>query len=205
MIKARGTRKQIIQSWKAAYEKVYPDEPIEVKFFENLFDSIYDHSGDFSEDESFVILNARFDDEKDKLITSDTEYFIGIASSTWFACTLIAARMTNPLIGAGMNFAERMTEIPYIDAKLFKHLKNAEGEGCIMLEAFESRRDGIDKNVLKKYKGECAHMNLGCRYLEKGTGHCQCEPDGVEDIIDDLERWNLLKRKRKKYFYNDIL
>lgn len=69
----------------------------------------------------------------------------------------------------------------------------------------KKRRKGIDKNVLKQYKGECMHAGLGCHYMVKETERCECKSKDVEEINDNLEKQNLLIRKKSKYYYNDII
>ncbi len=205
MIKMKGSRQEIIQKWQEVYEQTYPLSEIDSEVFARLFDEMLEHSSDFSDDEAFLVLNNQFDSKR-KFLTPNAEYFISISKSTWFICSLYAALSGNVTISTAIGILKKLASISnLLDAPYIKKLEGALGESCIMLEAANNRKKGVDKDILKKNKGECVYACLNCNYMVAETGKCKCVPNEVAKILDKLAEESLLVRKRQKYYYNDIL
>jgi len=204
MIKMKGSRQEIIQKWQEAYKQMNPLSEMASEVFARLFDEMLEHSPDFSDDEAFLVLNNQFD-PKYKFLTPNAEYFISISSSTWLLCSLYAALSGNAVISAAMTLFEKLAGIHLLEAPCVKKLEAAVGESCIILEAANNRKKGIDKNIFKKNKGECIYACLNCNYMAAETGKCKCAPSEAAKILDKLAEESLLVKKRQRYFYNDVL
>lgn len=204
MIRMRGTRQQIIQQWIKIYEELRSEYDgngeLKEEDFTRLFDVLYDYSGNLDDDELFMVLNERYD-AKHRLVTSSAEYYISITSATWILCSAVAGALG----GIGLSIVIEIMGRQLggkVDAPLVKRLESALGESCIILEAARSKKDGIGNDLFKRNKGECVHADLDCRYRE--DGRCKCTPADVNDICVELLESGLLRKKGKKFYYNDI-
>lgn len=204
MMKMKGSRQEIIQKWKEACEQIRPLNEREGEVFARLFDEMLEHSQDLSDDEAFVVLNEQFD-PKHKFLTPHAEYFVSISSSTWFLCSLYIMASGNIGINILMQVFEKMAGVKLLKAPCLEKLEKKTGESCMMLEAAENRRKGIERDVLKKNRGECIHAYLDCNYMEAETGNCKCSSDEAGEILDRLAGDGLLVQRKKKYYYNDFI
>lgn len=131
-----------------------------------------------------------------EFVSEEGEYYISIKKSTIFIASLYLMNTVpyfNSIKEIGTFFGMYNLKGSY------SKLNTYEGYLCMMLELARNRRNGADKNLLKKYKGECCNNQLDCKYKENGM--CNCSKEMVETICEELCKQGIVKKKGSRYFY----
>lgn len=83
----------------------------------------------------------------------------------------------------------------------FVNLKEEEGSQCLTLEIALHRSKGIKKNeIFDLYnRKECFNNHLTCPYNMEG--YCCITKERIEELVKFLEKKELVKEKRRRYFY----
>ena len=131
-----------------------------------------------------------------EFISEEGKYYISIKKSTILLVSIFL-RETVPYFGIiediGVFFG-------LFNLKgSFTQLDTNQDYLCILLELTRNRKHGADKNMLKKYKGECCNNQLKCKYNLNGM--CSCGKENVEEICEYLAEQAVIKRRGRKYFY----
>lgn len=131
-----------------------------------------------------------------EFVSEEGEYYISIKKSTIF---LVSLFLDNTVPG----FSELKDVGTFFGLFSLKgsyaKLDTYEGYLCIMMELARNRRRGADKNLIKKFKGECCNNHLDCKYKENGM--CKCGEERVEAICEELWKQGVVKKRGGRYFY----
>lgn len=86
------------------------------------------------------------------------------------------------------------------DLAIFKTLDSNSGAVCLVREARTERKNGIDKNYLSKFHGECANNDIPCQFRHH-VDKCGCGPAQVETVCEKLVEDGILGKKGDRYYY----
>lgn len=130
-----------------------------------------------------------------EFVSEDGQIYISVKRETIFLVALFLG-LKIPALGIGMEIAKSFGLCEIKNG--FVRIKD-ETMRCLLLELVRSGKQGIDRNVLAKYKGECCNNYLGCKY--KHDGFCNCKEKDVEEICDGFIKMGLAEKKGGKFFY----
>lgn len=129
-------------------------------------------------------------------VSKEMEMYVSVKKTTLFALALFLG-FEVPIAGIAFDIAGFMG---VYDVKGgFAKVKEDGGELCIMMELAKNRRRGADKNLLRRFKGECCNNHLACKFNH--NGYCSCKEDKVEQICEKFEEMGMVRKRGSKYFY----
>lgn len=142
-----------------------------------------------SDDETFVKVKMRYSGVGYAL--PGYEYYINIRRAT-----LILLIFLLDYNGAGGILSKISGLVGMKEKAIFK-IKEENGERCILKELVLQKRKQGDKNLLRKFKGECCNNDLKCWY--RRDEKCCCKKEDVEKILISFEEREIVKKKGTKY------
>lgn len=205
-----GTKEKIADDLIKSLDLSFENEGMcsREEFFEyisHVIDVLEEHYEFLLDDEDFQKDSSRSYGGDKGFLTSNAEYYINIKGGTLNIALSIAGHMLSFPYSYIIDIAQILLQrvFPNIDLGLFKKLNEALGESCIMIEAKLKGKKGIDQNVFSKNHGECVNNHLWCKYREEYQ--CTCTKEDVSELCKSLETAGLLRKKGRKYYYQDIL
>lgn len=196
-VELEGTKEQIINQ---LIERSQNNDGINrvTKKDIGIFLDIIEQNRDLLSDDEIFEKRVPDYDGNPKFIMSNAEYYISIKKITLEVIAFVASFTIQIPIQLILGIMGIEAEGAYL-AKLDSIL----GESCVMLEAVRKKGEGIDKNLFKTNRGECVNSYLRCKF--NMDGNCMCTANDVEDICERLEDKKMLLKKRKRYFYLDVI
>ena len=211
MMRLSGTREEIVgllmEQYAAAPEQLPAAEqlPVVRQYFECLLDTIVDEYEVRSDIEN-VYTPRQAGGPVQGFVMPEQQYYISIKQSTFLLLSVLAKLILSEKVGAvpaGVAAAYIHAQFPSENLALLRRLDGAGGEICILLEAAREKR-GIDQNLLRRFKGECANNHLPCRYRYNGD-RCSCDRTRVAEICENLVKDRVLRKDVRRYYYTDIV
>ena len=141
-----------------------------------------------SEDETFE--KVLFNKVGAGYTTANYQYYINIKITT----ILILVYLLDYKFTHGA--AAALSSIMGIKTGAIVKLQEENGEKCIFKELTLQKKQG-DKNVLKKFKGECCNNHYQCCY--RSEGKCNCSKEQIEIILNSFASKNIVVKKGRKY------
>lgn len=130
-----------------------------------------------------------------EFVSEDGQIYISVKRETVFLAALLLG-LTIPVLGAGLEIAKSMGLCEIKNG--FVKIKD-ETMRCLLLELVRNRKQGIDRKVLAKYKGECCNNYLECKF--KHDGSCHCSENDVEGICNNFITMGIAEKKGERFFY----
>lgn len=134
-----------------------------------------------------------------EFVSEDGQIYISVKKETIFLVALLLG-LKIPVLGIGVEIAQSMGLCEIKNG--FVKIKD-ETMRCLLLELARSRKQGIDSNVLAKYKGECCNNDLECKF--KHDGLCNCSEKDVEQICDRFITMGIAEKKGRKFFIGSVI
>ena len=207
MIEARGTREAITNALLSDYlnSVLLQSDEIEIlkRYANCLFDAILDEY-DIRSDIENVFSPDQYHSTQD-FITPEKTYYISLKKSTLILLTIFSKLVLSHTMGgvASDVIAEFITaQFPQEDLALIRRLDNASGEVCLLMEAAREK-NGIDKNCLVRFYGECVNHHLACRF--RRGDKCGCDRKLVTEICETLVKDRILRKEGRRYYYTDFI
>lgn len=190
-LEAEGTKSKVTEAIMRAF-------CLDKEASQQCLDFIRSHQEILSDEEFFQYSKLEQNELNwvSEFVSEEGEYYISVKKSTIFLASLYLRNTVpyfNMIKDIGGFFGIYNLKGSYLK------LNTCEGYLCIMLELARNRRHGADKNLLKKFKGECCNNHLDCKY--KGNGMCNCSKETAEIICEELWKQGIVKKKGGKYFY----
>lgn len=190
-VDAEGTREAVTEAMMQTFS-------LDREASEQCLDFIQNHTELLSEDEFFQY--SRLEEYEisgvSEFVSEEGEYYISIKKGTIF---LLGLYFRNKIpffrdmkdLAAFFGIGNLKGSYAKLDAR--------EGHLCVMLELARNRRQGIDKNLFRKWKGECCNNQLDCKYKE--AGRCRCGVEDVNEICEQLWKSGIVEKKGSRYYY----
>lgn len=189
-IEKSGTKREVIEELMSLYLVSEKDSMRCLEFLEQNCKIL-------SDDELLQYCNVGeyAIDGVSEFVPEDGGVYLCVKKTTIFLVAILLG-LKVPAIGVALE-AAKYFGICEIDNG-FIRIKEGE-QRCLLLELAMSRKFGIEKKVLKRYKGECCNNHFECKY--RSDGMCSCNEKDVEEVCDKFVEIGVAKKAGKKYFY----
>lgn len=190
-MEAEGTKSKVTDAIMQAF-------CLDKEASEQCLDFIRNHQEILSDEEFFQYskLEEYEIEGVSEFVSEEGEYYISIKKSTIFLASLFLLK-TIPYFNT---IKDIFSFFGIFNLKgSYVKINTYDGYLCIMLEIARNRKRGVDKNLLKRFKGECCNNQLDCKYNENGL--CNCRKETVEEICEDLREQEIVKKRGDRYFY----
>ena len=207
MIEARGTREAITNALLSDYMNSFSLRSGEVEILKQyancLFEAILEEYAIRSDIEN-VFSPEQYRSTQD-FITPEKTYYISLKKSTLILLSVFSKLVLSHIMGDVTSdvIAEFIaTQFPQEDLALIHRLDNASGEVCLLMEAAREK-NGIDKNCLARFRGECVNHHLACQF--RRGDKCGCDRKQVTEICETLVKDRVLRKEGRRYYYTDFV
>lgn len=189
-IEKEGSRKKIIEEIMQLYELSAEDSEICLEFLEHNFEIL-------SSDELLQYCNngEHVTEGVSEFVSEDGQIYFSVKRETIFLAALILG-VKIPVLGIGLEIAKNLGLCEIKNG--FIRIKD-DAMRCLLLELARSKKKGIDRNALAKYKGECCNNFLECRFKQDGS--CNCSEKDVEEVCERLSEMGMAEKKGRKFYY----
>ena len=196
-IELEGTKEQIINQLIEQNQNSDGINGVTKKDISSFLDIVERNRDLLSDDEIFEKRLPDYNGNS-KFITPNAEYYFSIKKNTLEFIAFIASFITPIPVLPILNILGIEAEGTY-----FAKLDSILGESCIMLEAARKKGEGISKKLFNTNMGECVNAYLHCKY--NMDDRCTCTSSDVEKICARLADKKMLLKKKKRYFYLDVI
>ncbi|MCI9077428.1 MAG: hypothetical protein HFH68_00710 [Lachnospiraceae bacterium] len=192
--------------------KVFPELGLSLEIAEECLEFICTHQEILGNEEIVGKKMAETEMNGKSIVIGNADMFIGIKAVTvLFVCFLLKYELQKDIsfdggvIGAifneikDKNLSEAQDYIlgrMGLKGEIFRVFDETNAEKCIILEL--KQRNGGNKKLLKRYKGECANNDFNCCFNHEGK--CTCPETYIQEMLDYFEENKILRKKGMKYY-----
>lgn len=174
---------------------------IDIGGVDELLKFLYKNQSLLDEGESVVKKYEFPDIPEDTLmhfLVKEEKYYINLKLTTiWIAAHLINTKLR--LSDSGIPLIDLLLNQFGIPLPNLTKLSELFGEKCIIRETMLRNEKVGTSDILIPFKGKCCNNDLKCRFRE--GDNCNCTPNDVLEIYEELAEANMFERVGDKYKY----
>ena len=208
LIAVQGTREAITNGILSEYMDSVPLQSKETEILQQyancLFDTIVEEYSVRSDEENVYIMPKQYETTQN-FITPAKTYYISIKKSTLILLSIFSKLLLSHTMGSiagDVISAFIEAQFPQEDLALIHRLDSASGEVCLLMEAAREK-NGINKNCLSGFHGECINNDLPCGFRQ--ADRCRCDKKQVVTICEQLVKDRILRKDGRRYYYTDFI